>query len=218
MKMSDFSDQTKIFNPETWSWPVHLIGAGGINNLVVLVLAKMGITEIHAWDDDVLESRNLPTEVGYSTTMCGQPKVAAMADVIYHLMPSGVEFHQHQERMTAQTKLSGVVIAGVDSMSSRQEIWRCVQDNFLDIPFFIDGRSGGEEVQLFTFSPSDFAAREDYETWLFDDSEAAALECGARNIGYISAYLAGEIGHLITMFHRGIAVKDFPIKRNFANN
>lgn len=216
MKPSDFSDQTKIFNPETWSWPVHLIGAGGINNLVGLVLAKMGIAEIHIWDDDTLESRNLPTEVGYSATMCGEPKVAAMADLIYHLMPNGVNLYQHQERVTAETVLSGVVISGVDSMSSRQVIWQCIQNNFLEIPFYIDGRSGGEKIQLFAFSPADFNAREDYESWLFDDSEAAELECGARNIGYISAYLAGEIGHLVTRFHRGLEIKEFPIMRNFS--
>lgn len=217
MKPSDFSDQVNIFDPQTWSWPVHLIGAGGINNLVGIVLAKMGITEIHIWDDDCLESRNLPTEVGYSTTMCGEPKVAAMADLIYHLMPNGVNVYQHQERVTAETELSGVVISGVDSMASRRIIWECIQNNFLGIPFYIDGRSGGEEIQLFAFSLCDYDAREDYETWLFDDNEAAELECGARNIGYISAYLAGEIGHLITMFHRGIEIKDFPIMRNFTN-
>lgn len=214
----DFSDQVKIFDPETWSWPVHLIGAGGINNLVGLVLAKMGISEIHIWDDDILENRNLPTEVGYSASMCGQPKTTAMADLIDYLAPNGVDIHQHQERVTADTKLSGVVISGVDSMRSRQEIWQCIQNNFLEIPFYIDGRSGGEEIQLFAFSPADFEMREDYETWLFDDSEAAELECGARNIGYISAYLAGEIGHLITMFHRGLEITDFPITRNFANH
>lgn len=217
MQINDYSDQTKIFDPKTWSWPVHLIGAGGINNLVGAVLAKMGITEIHIWDDDILENRNLPTEVGYSVNMCGKPKVSAMADLIYYLMPNGVNVYQHQERVESGTILSGVVVSGVDSMQSRQTIWECVQENFLEIPFYIDGRSGGEEVQLFAFSPADFQARADYETWLFDDSESASLECGARNIGYIPAYLAGEIGHLITMFHRGLEIKDFPITRNFAN-
>jgi len=217
MKLSDFSDQTKIFDPGTWSWPVHLIGAGGINNLVAPVLAKMGITELHVWDDDILESRNLPTEVGYSTTMCGEPKVAAMADLIYYLMPNGVDIHQHQERVTAETKLSGVVISGVDSMAGRQAIWQCVQNQFLDIPFYIDSRSGGEETQVFAFSPADFNLREAYETWLFDDDEAARLECGARNIGYISAYLAGDISRALTLFHRGIEIKEFPIKHNYVN-
>ena len=207
----NYSDQLAIFDPTTWSWPVHLIGAGGINNLVGPVLAKMGVSELHVWDDDILERRNIPTEVGYSVNMCGQPKVTAMADLLQYLMPSGVNVYQHQERVTAQTSLSGVVIAGVDSMASRKAIWECVKNNYLGIPFFIDGRSGGEEIQLFALYPTDFAAREDYETWLFDDTEAARLACGARNIGYISAYIAGAIGQLLVLFHRGLPIPEFPI-------
>ncbi len=218
-KREDYVDQLKIFDPKTWGWPVHLIGAGGINNLVGATLAKMGISEIHIWDDDILESRNLPTEVGYSAAMCGKPKVEAMAGLLSYLMPeNSFKLHLHQERVTEQTPLNGVIIAGVDSMASRKIIWENVKNNYIEIPFFIDGRSGGEETQLFAFSPADFNAREDYETWLFDDSEAARLTCGARNIGYISAYFAGEISYLLTLFHRGLPIPEFPIIRNFAAN
>lgn len=212
----DYSDQRKIFDVDTWGWPVHLIGAGGINNLVGPTLAKMGIREIHIWDDDILEERNCPTEVAYSYRMAGQPKVAAMADAIYHLMEQGVEVIQHCERVTADTHLvSGIVICGVDSMVSRSIIWQNVKQNFLNIPFFIDGRSAGEETAIFAFSPSDYDAAEDYESWLFDDNEALQLECGARNIGYIAAYMAAEIARLITRFHRNLPV-EFYTQRDFS--
>lgn len=204
----DYSDQSRIFDVKTWGWPVHLIGAGGINNLVGPTLAKMGVREIHVWDDDILEERNCPTEVAYSYNMAGRPKVAAMADAIYHLMQNGVEVVQHQERVTADTVLkAGVVVCGVDSMQSRQIIWENVKAHFLDIPFFIDGRSAGEETAIFALSPSDFQAVDDYESWLFEDSEALQMECGARNIGYISAYMAAEISRIITRFHRGLPVE-----------
>lgn len=210
MQMNDFSDQTKIFDPATWGWPVHLVGAGGLNNLVGAVLAKMGIKEIHVWDDDILEERNLPTEVGYSIEMCGRHKVDALTGLVRYLMPNRVELYGHYKRVTAETKLSGVVISGVDSMRSRQEIWQAVQNNFLEIPFYIDARSGGENVQIFALKPADFAAREDYETWLFGDDEAARLECGARNIGYIAAIVAGQIGRMIAKFHRNEPIEEFP--------
>lgn len=203
----DFSDQRNIFDPNAHSWPVHLIGAGGINNLVGPVLAKMGVREIHIWDDDYLEERNCPTEVAYSYHMVGHPKVAAMADAIYYLMDKNVEVIQHQERVTADTPLSGIVICGVDSMASRQEIWVNVKNNFLEISLFIDGRSAGEETAVFAFSPADFESADKYETWLFDDSEAMQLACGARNIGYISAYMAFEIARIVTRFHRNLPVK-----------
>lgn len=213
----DHSDQVKIFDPKTWGWPVHLIGAGGINNLVGPILAKMGISELHVWDDDRLEIRNCPTEVAYSYSMIGEFKTAAMADMIYHLMPNSVEFYQHIERVSAETKLKGVVVSGVDSMAARKEIWQCVQNNFVDVPLYIDARSAGEEIAIFAFRPTDFEFANFYQDdWLYDDTESLRLECGARNIGYISAYLAAEISRIITRFHRGLPI-DFYTSRDFAN-
>lgn len=213
----DHSDQIKIFDPKTWGWPVHLIGAGGINNLVGPILAKMGITELHVWDDDRLERRNCPTEVAYSCAMIGEYKTAAMADMIYHLMPKGVEVHQHTERVYTRTELSGVVISGVDSMQSRRIIWQNVSNVFMNIPLYIDARSAGEEIAIFAFQPSDFEKAKIYQTdWLYDDAESLQLECGARNIGYISAFVAAEISRIITRFHRDLPI-NFYTARDFAN-
>lgn len=214
--MYNYSDQEKIFDAKTWGWPVHLIGAGGINNLVGPMLAKMGISEIHVWDDDVLEQRNCPAEVAYSYQMVGQPKVDAMENAIQYLMGKDFLVRKHFERITESSELSGVVICGVDSMRSRQEIWRAVQKNYLEIPFFIDGRSAGELVSIFAFPPADFDSAEAYsEDWLFDDSEATPLTCGARNIAYIAGYMATAISHLIVRFHRQLPV-EFCYHRNFA--
>lgn len=210
----DYSDQARIFDAEAWLWPVHLVGAGGINNTVGPLLAKMGVKEIHVWDDDNLEPRNLPTEVAYSCRMVGKPKVAAMADAIYNLVPKGVEVEQHRRRVDKDTNLDGVVICGVDSMKSRKTIWQAVKRRTVYTPFFIDGRSAGENVAIFAFSPADFKAAEDYETWLFDDALAMKLGCGARNIGYISYYMASEIGRILTRFSRGLPV-DFYRACNF---
>lgn len=213
----NYSDQSKIFNQETWGWPIHLIGAGGINNLVGPILAKMGVSELHVWDDDRLETRNCPSEVAYSYNMVGQLKTAAMADMIYHLMPNSVEFHQHVERVTPETNLEGVVISGVDSMKGRREIWQCVQANFLHVPLYIDARSAGEEIAIFAFSPSNMKDAKIYqEDWLYSDEEGLKLECGARNIGYISAYMAAEISRIITRFHRDLPF-NFYTARDFAN-
>ncbi len=208
---TDYSDQVKIFNPETFAYPVHLIGAGGINNLVGPVLAKMGVKTIHVWDDDILECRNCPTEVAYSYTMIGQPKCTALSDAIHHLNPT-TSVYTHIERVEATTKLSGIIISGVDSMASRQTIWQCIKENFLEIPLYIDARSAGEITEFFSFSPSDFDIHADYESWLFDDDEALKLECGARNIGYISAYMAYEIPRIITRFHKD---DEIAFRRNF---
>lgn len=202
MRTVDYSDQTKFFDPSTWIYPVHLIGAGGINNMLGPTLAKMGVQEIHVWDNDKLERRNCPTEVAYSYDMVGQPKTAAMAQTIDYLMgKNAVKVIQHQERVTEKTKLDGVVVSGVDSMKSRKEIWQAIQANFIDIPLYIDGRSAGKQTAIFALSPADFDAIVKYETWLFDDSKASPLECGARNFPPVSLYIASEIARIIARFH-----------------
>lgn len=205
---SDYSDQTKFFDPETWIYPIHLIGAGGINNLVGPALAKMGVQEIHIWDDDILETRNCPTEIAYSYTMVGQPKVAAMAHTIEYLMGKNApQIIKHQKRVDTDTTLEGVVVSGVDSMKSRKSIWEAVQASFIDIPLYIDGRSAGKHTAIFAFSPADFDAVTKYETWLFDDSKAMPLECGARNFPPVSLYIASEITRIIAQFHRADTVQ-----------
>ena len=199
---NNYIDQIKFFNPETWLYQVHLIGAGGINNMLGPCLAKMGIKEIHIWDDDKLEARNCPTEVAYSYNMVGQPKTTAMHDMIRYLMGNDtVKVIEHQERVTATTELEGVVISGVDSMASRKIIWEAIQANFIDIPLYIDGRSAGKRISIFALSPADFDATEKYKTWLFDDSKAMPLECGARNFPPVSLDIAAKIASIIAEFH-----------------
>ena len=208
MKMI-YSDQTKFFDPSKWTYPIHLIGAGGINNLVGPTLAKMGITEIHIWDNDILEPRNCPTEVAYSYDLVGQPKAIAMQKTIERLMPSGsVKIFPHYERVTSDTdQLEGVVVSGVDSMESRQTIWEVVQRDLISIPLYIDGRSGGRFTQVFALSPADFEAVEKYESWLFSDDKAMKLPCGARNFPPVAAYFAMKIPAIIASFQRDETVE-----------
>lgn len=196
-----YTDQLKFFDPSTWIYPIHLIGAGGINSLVGPALAKMGIKEIHVWDDDLLEPRNGPNEIAYSYRMIGQPKTAAMASVIDYLMGDRTTVFQHQTRVTADTPLEGVVISGVDSMKSRKIIWQAIQKNFLYVPLYIDGRSAGKNMAILALSPADFDAVEQYKTWLFDDAKAMPLECGARNFPPVAIRIAAEITRIITQFH-----------------
>ncbi len=212
-----FSDQTKLFDPEKVGYPVHIIGAGGIGNMLVQLLAKMGFPEIHVWDDDIFEARNGPTEVAYSEALVGQPKVEAARDIVEHLVGDSVILVLHNERVTKDTELTGYVICGVDSMKSREEIWDAIQANFVDIPLYIDARSAGEEVQVLSVVPFDSEDVQAYETWLFNDTEASKLECGARNIGYIATYIATIVSYNLTRFIRGEEI-EFNIMRDLSRN
>ena len=204
MTTKDYSDQIKFFDPATVGFPVHVIGAGGIGNMIILLLAKMGIPEIEVWDDDYYELRNGPTEVAYSDQFFGQLKVEVAKRTINFLLgDSDIKVTPHPERVTANTKLEGYVICGVDSMASRSEIWKCIRACDIKIPVYIDARSAGEQVQVFTVQPLDMDDVENYESWLFDDQEATPLGCGARNIGYMSTYIGSIVAKNLTAFIHG---------------
>ena len=96
------------------------------------------------------------------------------------------------EKFDGSQPLSGIVISGVDSMAARQTIWDNVKFNF-DVPLYIDGRIGGEVVQVFTIEPSQINDIELYERWLFPDEEADELPCTARAIMYVGFVIAGLI-------------------------
>lgn len=217
-----YRDQLKIFDPNRWDLPIHLIGAGGINNEMGIHLAKMGVREIHVWDDDILEARNCPTEIAYSYADIGRPKVKAMASSVGEVIGKwdsshafsayegyyeasldfNLRFYYHQKRVTAETELSGMVICGVDSMQSRKEIWETVKRQADNIPLFIDGRSAGVETLIFALRPADPSDRADYETWLYSDQAAMQAPCGARNIAYISAYMTYAFCKIITLYQQ----------------
>jgi len=226
----DYSDQANIFNPNEFTWPVYLIGCGGIGSVVSQTLLKMGVQEIHLYDDDVLEARNMLAEVSYSVYSVDFPKVEAvvetaeflcgsyqrlqdgvkitgLADYNEVILKSGQKIFIHEERVNADTKLDGVVISGVDSMKSRKEIWEAVKNCLDAVPLYIDGRIGGESYQVLSLLPTDFEAVETYEGWLVDESEVAPLECGARATAYIAMMIAGEIARDITLFHRNLPVE-----------
>lgn len=217
MATKDYSDQIKIFNPTTVGLPVHVIGAGGIGSMLIPLFAKMGFSKIEIWDNDYYERRNGPTEVAYSDRFFNHPKVEVAKETVDFLLGYSDILTLHQERVTADTILNGYVISGVDSMASRLDIWKCIQNCAIDIPIYIDARSAGELVQVFAIQPFDIEDVENYESWLFDDHEATPLGCGARNIGYMSTYICAIVAKNLTAFIRGENIP-FMVQKDLAKS
>lgn len=200
-----YANQVAIFDPESFKWPVHIVGAGSIGSMALFALSALGIHSIHLWDADVLERHNTPTQPIYRTTSdWGIPKVEAAADFVKR-QELGVELTLHPEFVDDKTPLSGIVISGVDTMKARKEIYAAVKANLVNIPLYFDGRIGGETMSLFTFLPTDRAFRKYYEMhWLFDDDAAAELPCGGRNIIGPPLALAALIAENLTLYHRSL--------------
>jgi len=203
---ADYSDQTAIFDPDAFGWPVHIIGLGGIGGALVFPLLKLGIKELHVWDNDEVEPRNIPAQLVYRLSDIGTSKADAVCEFAKRQEVECI-VTPHNEFVTSETQLEGVVISGVDKMTQRSNIWTAVQSNPAFVPLYLDGRIGGEQFQLLSVRPADFNECEMYEKWLFPDEEAADLPCAARTVIHPPTVLAGLMVAQLTLFYRKETIK-----------
>jgi len=194
-----FLRQLDILNPAMIVYPITIIGVGGIGGPVAWILAKMGCREITLYDPDLVEEHNLPNQF-FRLGDKGRLKVEAVRENILQFAETKItaipEFFQ------GQMDLEGIVISGVDSMKSRQDIWAKVRYN-LNVPLYLDGRMGGEIVQVFTVRPCQIEDIETYEKNLFSDEEASNLPCTAQSIIYSVMVLGGLIASQLKKWLKG---------------
>ncbi|MDB5163992.1 MAG: sulfur carrier protein ThiS adenylyltransferase [Candidatus Saccharibacteria bacterium] len=201
----DYRDQRAIFDPDKFTWPVHVIGVGGIGSALLYPLVKLGVSQLHLWDHDAVEPHNIPAQLIYRPSDVGLNKVEAAMHFLER-QEADCKVVQHEEYVTSETALEGVVFSCVDSMSSRSDIWEAVKYNPL-VPFYLDGRIGGEQLQLLCVNPSNFDETEFYEKWLFPDSEGMELPCAARTVIHPAGVLANLMVAQLTLFLREEAYK-----------
>lgn len=187
-----FLRQLDIVPPEKLAFSITVIGAGAIGSATVVTLAKMGCSDITAWDADNLEEVNIPNQL-CKLSMIGSPKVGALAKLVSEL--SGVEIRQISRRYLGQ-RLEGVVIVTADNMITRQNVWRRAKPN-RKIPLLIDARMGAEFARIYSIHPTDVEQADVYEQNLYSNDEAERLPCSARSIIYCPMVVAGYIALLI---------------------
>ncbi|MCD4762346.1 ThiF family adenylyltransferase [bacterium] len=192
--------QLDILDPKLITFPIALIGYGGIGSPTGLLLSIMGCNDLTLKDGDRVEDHNFPNQVFFKEDE-EIFKVDAGRSVITKFTDCDPKIsHRYYESCD---ELSGVVISGVDKMSVRQTIWDGVKYN-VDVPLYIDGRIGAEQIEVFTIRPSDIEDIEFYEEkWLFDDSEVAELPCTGRSIMYIGFMIAALIASQFKKWIKG---------------
>lgn len=111
---ADYSDQTAIFNPREFNWPIHVIGLGGIGGALLPPLFKLGFkSQLHIWDSDAVEPHNIPAQLLYRKSDIGLQKADAVRGFAER-QEAECEIVPHYEFVTSDTPLDGVVISGVD--------------------------------------------------------------------------------------------------------
>ncbi|MCC6177324.1 MAG: ThiF family adenylyltransferase [Chloroflexi bacterium] len=194
----DYWRQTDLVTPEHLRWPVAVVGVGGIGSPTTLALAKMGCRRLSIYDPDTVEPHNLPSQL-YRLDDVGRPKVEALAEVVRAF--TSAEVRPVQERV-AGPRLDGIVVAAVDSMASREAIWRESVRYRAAIPLFVDARMGAQVCRLLTIRPTDPDDVRFYESTLYTDEAALDEPCTAQAIVYttfgVAALVASQVRRFVT--------------------
>lgn len=185
--------------------PVTLIGAGGIGSNLAPLIAKLGVSHLTVWDDDIVEPVNLAMQ-HFGPADLGLSKADVVAREVRRLNPA-IDIEVKKERFAKGAHLDGFVIAAVDSMQSREQIieevvWQCES-----IPLFLDGRFDrqyNEFVDLYAVDPKDAEEVRRYRAALFPDSMALNAPRPAKISAHTPYLLAGLIGCVLARFvHEG---------------
>ena len=189
--MNFHRQQDVLDTPRLARTPITVIGAGAVGSFTTLALAKCGATDITVWDDDSVESHNLPNQ-WYRLSDLGRPKVNALALLVREM--TGVELKTVQERFQGDSATE-VTICCVDTMDVRMALWRQLQPR---PELYIDARMGAEVGKVFCVGS--FGSW--YDEHLYPSSEAFRAPCTAKATMYcasgLSAFIAARVANYVS--------------------
>ena len=187
MERPDFWRQLDIFSPTKFKTPITIIGAGATGSYITMLLAKMGCQDITVYDDDVVETHNLPNQV-FRLKDVGSKKVDALAEMV--LDATGVKINPVPEKFT-EGPLKGIVFVLTDTMKSRKQIWDKSISWQLGVELLIETRMEAEGGRIYVIKPTIPSQVEAYEKTLYSDEESAESACTRRAIAPTVDTIAG---------------------------
>lgn len=115
-KVDDFFNYYDLGKPI-----IHIIGCGAVGSHIIEQLARMGVTEMHIYDFDKVESHNLANQK-FTLSQVGMLKVDACEELALNINPD-INITKHKEGLQEPYKLTkGIVIMAADKMDVRRSI------------------------------------------------------------------------------------------------
>ncbi len=190
LRQQDVVDAEKLANLQ-----VMLIGLGSIGSVTGLYLAKMGIRNLTCFDADVVDIHNVSNQA-YGMSDIGLLKADAFSVLVENqtgVMPNciGMQYDGRQQ--------SGIVISAVDSMKSRESIWKSIRDQ-ASVQLYIDARMGLETLVVHAVRPQIREDRVRYSQSIIPDDHAFQEPCTARTICYTPLMAASVVCNLVKRF------------------
>lgn len=166
----------EVFSPATFGdQRVDVIGVGATGSRIALSLAKLGIGNVHVWDDDRVEPHNVPNQA-FGNNDIGKFKVEAIQRII--LEQTGTTITIHPVRINSKEQLGDIVFLLTDTMASRQEIWKAGLRYNTQVKLVIETRMGKNSGRVYAMNPSNPAHVTGWEGTLYADDVAEVNACG----------------------------------------
>ena len=199
------SRQADLVDSMILTIPVTIIGAGAIGSFVTMTLAKMGFKYLTVWDDDEVSTENISNQF-YRYRDIGEFKVDALRAMVKDF--EGLDINNVTRRFVRSNHplVNEVVISCVDSMAVRKEIYDHIKRN-ANVSYFVDGRMGGQQAEVYTVDLLNTAQKKFYESRLWTDDEASELPCTQKAIMYNVLWIASQIANNLRLM---LEEKPFP--------
>ena len=154
----DISKHLEFFNP-TDVGAVHIIGCGAIGSTLAENLVRIGITEIHLYDFDIVTPHNIANQMYFEADIAN-PKVDALAETLVAINPAlNLFLHDQGYDVKKPPKLFGYVFLCVDNIDLRRTITeQCIPN--LAIKAVFDFRMRLTDAQHYAADWSDAKQKE----------------------------------------------------------
>ena len=114
--------------------PIHVIGVGAVGGYLAMSLVQIGCDNIHLWDFDTVEPKNITNQV-FRHSDIGKPKVEAVAGMMLDKNPE-LKITIHDKGISAPWIVNGYIFLCVDNIDIRREIVKANRYNPNTVAFF----------------------------------------------------------------------------------
>src|SRR3989339_355018 len=180
----------QLFNPaDLEDQEIHVIGVGATGSRIALLLAELGIENLHLWDYDTVEAHNVPNQA-YGLQHVGQLKVDAMAEIIGR--DTKAKVITHNEKVDGTQHFEGYVFLLVDSLEARRQIYQGAVKLNPHIQAIMETRMGPFEGRVYIFKPINVKHARQWERSVTPTVPVLASACGTvPTIGSTATLIAG---------------------------
>lgn len=200
-RLGRFERQASLVPAEQLSkQDIWVVGCGAVGRNVALHLASMGATKITLVDFDEVEPTNITTQ-GWRQDQLYMSKVEALRDDVLAI-DSSIKVVIHNRRWNIVDGLGTAGFICVDSISTREFIWKACGKEFDRPEFLVDMRTLGELGKVLT-APATAQFDAHYDASFFAESETEPGMCTARLTIYSATIAAGMACHQFARWLRG---------------